>query len=125
MPVTVKFRMGIDDSHLTYLDTGRIAEAEGAAAIALHARTALQHYAPPAHWDAIGELKAAVTSIPVFGNGEIFTADDAFAMIARTGCDGVVVGRGCLGGRGSSPSSTPPSRAPGPGRTPPRQPWPP
>ena len=97
VPVTVKFRLGIDDDHLTFLDTGRIAESEGAAALALHARTALQHYAPPAHWDAIGELKAAVGSIPVFGNGEIFTAEDARMMMERTGCDGVVVGRGCLG----------------------------
>ena len=97
VPVTVKFRLGIDDDHLTFLDTGRIAEGEGAAALALHARTALQHYAPPAHWDAIGELKAAIGTIPVFGNGEIFTADDARTMMERTGCDGVVVGRGCLG----------------------------
>jgi len=97
VPVTVKFRLGIDDDHLTYLDTGRIAEEEGAAAVALHARTALQHYAPPAHWDAIGELKQAVTTIPVLGNGDVFCPEDALAMMAATGCDGVVIGRGCLG----------------------------
>ena len=97
VPVTVKFRMGIDDDHLTYLDTGRIAEDQGVAAVALHARTALQHYAPSAHWEAIGELKAAVTTIPVLGNGDVFTPDDALAMLSATGCDGVVIGRGCLG----------------------------
>ena len=97
VPVTVKFRLGIDDDHLTFMDTARTAEAEGVAAVALHARTALQHYAPPAHWDQITELKSAITSIPVFGNGDVFSADDALAMVNQTGCDGVVIGRGCLG----------------------------
>ncbi len=97
VPVTVKFRMGTDDDHLTFLDTGRIAEDAGCAAIALHARTAEQHYAGHSDWDAIGELKAAVTTIPVLGNGDIWEAGDALAMMAATGCDGVVIGRGCLG----------------------------
>lgn len=97
IPVTVKFRMGVDDDHLTYLDTGRISEAEGAAAVALHGRTALDHYGPPARWEAIAELKQAVTTIPVLGNGDITTAVDALEMMEQTGCDGVVVGRGCLG----------------------------
>lgn len=97
VPVTVKFRMGVDDSLLTYLDTGRIAEEEGAAAVALHARTAEQFYSGSARWDAIAALKTAVTSIPVLGNGDIWEAHDALTMLARTGCDGVVVGRGCLG----------------------------
>lgn len=97
VPVTVKFRLGIDDEHLTYLETARIAEDEGVAAVALHARTALQHYAPPARWEAIARLKEAVTSIPVLGNGDVFTGQDALDMISATGCDGVVVGRGCLG----------------------------
>ncbi len=97
VPVTVKFRMGVDDGILTYLDTGRIAEAEGAAAVALHARTAEQFYSGSARWEAIGALKEAVTSIPVLGNGDIWEAHDALEMVARTGCDGVVVGRGCLG----------------------------
>ncbi len=97
VPVTVKFRLGIDDDHLTYLETGRIAEDEGVAAVALHARTALQHYAPPAHWDAIARLREVVTTIPVLGNGDVFSAHDALDMMAATGCDGVVVGRGCLG----------------------------
>jgi nifR3 family TIM-barrel protein len=97
VPVTVKFRLGIDDDHLTYLDTGRIAEEEGAAAVALHARTALDHYGPPARWEHIALLKSAVTTIPVLGNGDIVRAADAVAMMDATGCDGVVIGRGCLG----------------------------
>lgn len=96
-PVTVKFRMGIDDRHLTFLDAGRVATEAGAAAVALHARTAHQRYSGRARWEAIGELKAAVGTIPVLGNGDIWTADDALEMMGATGCDGVVVGRGCLG----------------------------
>ena len=97
VPVTVKFRKGIDEDHLTYLETGRIAEEEGAAGIALHARTARQLYSGEADWDAVGRLKEVVRSIPILGNGDIWTAEDAIAMIESTGCDGVVVGRGCLG----------------------------
>jgi nifR3 family TIM-barrel protein len=97
IPVTVKFRIGIDDAHHTHLEAGRIAEQEGAAAVALHARTAAQRYSGAADWNQIGELKEAVTSIPVLGNGDIFEAGDAGAMMAATGCDGVVIGRGCLG----------------------------
>ncbi|MEG8177555.1 tRNA dihydrouridine synthase DusB [Nocardia terpenica] len=97
IPITVKFRIGIDDEHTTYLDAGRIAEAEGAAAVALHARTAAQRYSGEADWSAIARLKQAVTTIPVLGNGDIFAAADAVAMMSETGCDGVVVGRGCLG----------------------------
>lgn len=97
VPVTVKFRKGLSDDLLTYLDTGRIAQEEGVAAVALHARTAEQHYAGRADWDAIAALKAAVTRIPVLGNGDIWEAEDAIDMVHQTGCDGVVVGRGCLG----------------------------
>ncbi len=97
VPVTVKFRLGIDETHLTYLDTGRIARDEGAAMLALHARTALQHYAPSARWEHIARLKEAVRDIPVLGNGDIFAPEDALAMLSQTGCDGVVIGRGCLG----------------------------
>ena len=97
VPVTLKFRIGIDDDHITMLDTGKIAEDEGAAAIALHARTAEQAYSGTARWEAIGELKSHITSIPVLGNGDIWEASDAIAMMEQTGCDGVVVGRGCLG----------------------------
>ena len=97
VPVTVKTRLGIDDDHVTYLEAGRIAEDAGAAAIALHARTVEQLYSGTADWTRIGELKAAVTSIPVLGNGDIWEASDALRMVEETGCDGVVVGRGCLG----------------------------
>jgi nifR3 family TIM-barrel protein len=97
VPVTVKMRKGIDADHLSYLGAGRIAEAEGVAAVALHARTAADYYAGQADWPAIARLKQAVTSIPVLGNGDLWTADDALAMLRGTGCDGVVVGRGCLG----------------------------
>ncbi len=97
LPVTVKFRIGIDDEHRTFLDAGRIAQDAGVAAVALHARTAAQRYSGTADWDAIAALKQAVTSIPVLGNGDIFAAADAVRMIEQTGCDGVVVGRGCLG----------------------------
>lgn len=97
VPVTVKFRKGIDDEHLTHLDSGLVAEEEGAAAVALHARTARQLYSGRADWESIARLKESVTSIPVLGNGDVWTADDAVRMIWSTGCDGVVVGRGCLG----------------------------
>lgn len=97
IPVTVKFRTGIDDAHHTHLDAGRIAESEGAAAVALHARTAAQRYSGSADWDQIAQLKQHVRTIPVLGNGDIFDAQDALTMMAVTGCDGVVIGRGCLG----------------------------
>lgn len=97
IPVTVKFRIGIDDAHHTHLDAGRIAETEGAAAVALHARTAAQRYSGTADWEQIALLKQHVRTIPVLGNGDIYDASDALAMMAKTGCDGVVIGRGCLG----------------------------
>ena len=97
VPVTVKFRIGIDDEHHTHLEAGRIAEQEGVAAVALHARTAAQRYSGAADWSQIARLKESVTSIPVLGNGDIFDAGDALDMMADTGCDGVVIGRGCLG----------------------------
>jgi nifR3 family TIM-barrel protein len=96
-PVTIKFRMGIDDDHLNFLDSGRIAEDQGCAGVTLHARTAAQLYDGNARWAAIGELKQALNSIPVFGNGDIWVADDAIRMVRETGCDGVAVGRACLG----------------------------
>ncbi|MCB9568130.1 MAG: tRNA dihydrouridine synthase DusB [Myxococcales bacterium] len=97
VPVTIKFRMGIDEKIMTFLETGKIAEEEGCAAIGLHARTAAQLYDGEARWGAIGELKAAVTTIPVLGNGDVWEAEDALRMMRSTGCDGVIVGRGCLG----------------------------
>ena len=97
VPVTVKMRIGLDAATPTALEAARIAEDEGAAAVALHARTAEQRYAGAADWEAIAALKHAIGSIPVIGNGDIWEAGDALAMQAATGCDGVVVGRGCLG----------------------------
>jgi nifR3 family TIM-barrel protein len=97
IPVTAKFRMGLWDDLLTHRTTGQICADEGIAWVALHARTAEQHYSGSARWEAIAELKQAVGSIPVLGNGDIWEASDAVRMIAETGCDGVVIGRGCLG----------------------------
>ena len=97
VPVTIKFRMGIDEDLLTFLDAGRIGQEEGCAAVALHARTAAQLYDGLARWEAIAELKQAVSHIPVLGNGDVWEAEDALRMMRSTGCDGVVVGRGCLG----------------------------
>jgi len=97
VPVTIKFRIGVAEDILTFIDTGKIAEDEGCAAIALHARTAEQLYSGSARWEAIAELKQAVTSIPVLGNGDIWEPADALEMMRRTNCDGVVIGRGCLG----------------------------
>ena len=97
VPITIKFRKGLDDELLTFLDAGRIAEDEGCAAVALHARTAAQLYSGDADWNAIAELKSVVCTIPVLGNGDVWEAADALAMTRETGCDGVVIGRGCLG----------------------------
>jgi len=99
IPITVKFRIGIDDEHHTHLDAGRIAADAGAAAVALHARTGAERYSGVAHWDEIGRLVEHMdgTGVPVIGNGDIFAADDAAKMMEQTGCHGVEVGRGCLG----------------------------
>ena len=97
IPVTVKMRLGLDHDRLTHLEAGRIAADEGAAAVALHARTAVQGYAGVADWGEIARLRTAVPDVPVLGNGDVWTAGDARAMVAATGCDGVVIGRGCLG----------------------------
>src|SRR5881409_3110312 len=96
VPVTVKVRKGIHEGLLTYLDAGRVAEDEGAAAIGLHARTAAQLYGGEADWAAIAHLKGEVR-IPVLGNGDVWESWDALRMLRATGCDGVIVGRGCLG----------------------------
>ncbi|HEV2637491.1 MAG TPA: tRNA dihydrouridine synthase DusB [Actinocrinis sp.] len=97
LPVTVKMRIGIDADHQTYLEAGRIARDEGAAAVALHARTGAQGYSGTADWDSIAKLREALPDIPVLGNGDIWEGADAVRMMAETGVDGVVVGRGCLG----------------------------
>lgn len=96
VPVTIKVRKGISDALLTFRDAGRVAEEEGASAIGLHGRTAAELYSGHADWSAITELKNAV-QIPVFGNGDIWEPWDALAMMRETGCDAVIVGRGCLG----------------------------
>jgi nifR3 family TIM-barrel protein len=96
IPLTIKVRKGIDEELLTYLDAGEVAETEGAAAIGLHSRTASELYSGSADWDAITKLKQHV-SIPVLGNGDIWECWDALRMMRETGCDGVIVGRGCLG----------------------------
>lgn len=97
IPVSVKMRVGIDDDHVTYLEAGRIAADLGVAAIALHGRTVEQLYSGTADWSTIAKLKEAVPGVPVLGNGDIWEAADALAMMDQTGCDGVVIGRGCLG----------------------------
>ena len=98
IPLTVKMRKGIDADHHTYLDAGETARNAGVAAIALHGRTTADLYSGTADWDAIARLKDHLgDTVPVLGNGDIFSAEDALDMMARTGCDGVVIGRGCQG----------------------------
>ncbi len=96
VPVTIKMRVGIDEDHVTFLDAARIAQRVGVAGIGLHARTQVQHYSGRADWTRIAQLRDAVT-VPVFGNGDVFSGADAVAMMESTGCDAVVVGRGCQG----------------------------
>jgi tRNA-dihydrouridine synthase B len=95
IPLTVKFRLGLDDTRKNFLELGRICEGEGGAAVAMHGRTARQMYSGRADWDRIGELKAAL-SIPVVGNGDIETPQDALAMFEKTGCDAVMCGRATM-----------------------------
>jgi nifR3 family TIM-barrel protein len=97
IPVTVKMRKGIDADHLTFLDSGKAARDAGVAAVALHARTASEYYSGNADWSAIAELKNSLGDVQVLGNGDIWSAGDAIRMMRETGCNGVVVGRGCLG----------------------------
>lgn len=97
IPLTIKMRKGIDADHLTYLEAAKAAQGAGVASIALHARTAAEFYSGTADWSAIARLKEAISDTPILGNGDIWSADDALRMVAETGCDGVVVGRGCLG----------------------------
>ena len=96
VPVTIKFRIGINNEITTFIESGAIAEEEGCAAVTLHARTAAQLYDGSARWEAITELKRSI-SIPVIGNGDIWRAEDAVRMLSETGCNGIAIGRGCLG----------------------------
>ncbi len=96
IPVTAKFRVGIDDAHVTFHEAGRIAQEEGCAAVTLHARTTAEYYGGHSDWSRIGELVGEL-DIPVFGNGDIWGADDAVRMVNETGCAGVAIGRGCQG----------------------------
>jgi nifR3 family TIM-barrel protein len=97
IPLTVKMRKGIDEDHLTYIDAGKIARDAGVAAVALHGRTTSQFYSGEADWDSIARLREALPDIPVLGNGDIWSAEDAVRMVRQTGVDGIVVGRGCQG----------------------------
>jgi nifR3 family TIM-barrel protein len=97
IPLTIKMRKGIDEDHLTYLEAGRIARDSGVAAVALHGRTASQFYSGQADWSAIARLREILPDVPVLGNGDIWSAEDAIRMVRETGVDGVVIGRGCQG----------------------------
>ncbi len=95
-PVTVKIRKGFDAAHVNAVEIARIAEASGAAAVAVHGRTREQYYQGKADWDIIRQVKEAVR-IPVIGNGDVVSPESAEAMLRETGCDGIMIGRGAQG----------------------------
>ncbi len=92
IPLTVKFRLGVNDKALNYIELGKACEANGASAVAMHGRTAKQMFSGQADWGAIARLKEALT-IPVIGNGDVREPEDAVRMMAETGCDGVMIAR--------------------------------
>ena len=95
-PVTVKIRKGFDDDHVNAVEMAKVAEENGAAAVAVHARTRMQYYSGKADWDIIRQVKEAVT-IPVIGNGDVDSYESACRMLDETGCDGVMIGRAAQG----------------------------
>ncbi|QUI21560.1 tRNA dihydrouridine synthase DusB [Vallitalea pronyensis] len=96
IPLTIKIRKGFDDNLINAVEIAKIAEANGAAAVGVHGRTREQYYSGKADWDIIRQVKEAIT-IPVLGNGDVFTPEDAKAMLHETGCDGILIGRGAQG----------------------------
>lgn len=95
-PVTVKMRIGWDDAHIYAVDNAKAVESAGGKAVSVHGRTREQLYTGKANWDIIRDVKQAV-SIPVIGNGDVFSPEDARRLLDHTGCDGVMIGRGALG----------------------------
>ncbi len=95
IPVTVKFRLGLDDARANYLELGRICEGEGVSAVALHGRTARQMFTGKADWERIARLKQTLR-IPVSGNGDVETPEDALRLWRETGCDGAMIGRAAI-----------------------------
>ena len=96
VPVTVKIRSGWDENHINAVEVAKAVEEAGASAIAIHARTRSQGYSGKANWDIIKEVKESI-SIPVIGNGDVTSVDDFKRMMEYTGCDAVMIGRGCIG----------------------------